>query len=379
LRKICAFSGKRGGFGAYVPLMRRIEDDPDLELLILLGDQHGSDEFGRTVEEARAAFPHAELELVETGTGRGDSEFVRAENLAACLAGAARVLERRAPEVVVVHGDRGEHLMVAFAALQLGIAVSHTQGGDRSGNVDEIQRHAISKLAHLHFPETVAAAERLRRMGEDDWRIHVVGSTYVDRIVAGMYTPPDDARRAVGLEPDERFLLVLVHPETYRSREENRALAEAVLEGARGSGLRSVVTYPAADPGYEAVLEALGARAGDAAFVIRPNVENDVYLGLMAGAEALIGNSSAALVEAPYFRLPAVNVGDRQRGRERDPNVLEAEPDAAAITAAISRARSSAVPTFEPRLGDGRAAERIVEVLKATERGARLLQKQLAY
>src|SRR5207237_740988 len=252
VNRICAFSGKRGGFGAYVPLMRRIEDDPDLELLILLGDQHGSDEFGRTVEEARATFPHAKLELVEPRTGRGDSELVRAENLAAGLAGAARVLERRAPEVVVVHGDRGEHLMVAFAALQLGIAVAHTQGGDRSGNVDEIQRHAISKLAHLHFPETAAAAERLRRMGEDDRRIHVVGSTYVDRIVAGMYTPPDDARRAVGLEPDERFLLVLVHPETYRSREENRALAEAVLEGARASGLRSVVTYPAADPGYEA-------------------------------------------------------------------------------------------------------------------------------
>src|SRR5205814_10349650 len=114
--------------------------------------------------------------------------------------------------------------------------------------------------------------------------------------------------------------------------------------------VRSVVTYPAADPGYEAVLEALAARAGDAAFVIRPNVENDVYLGLMAGAEALVGNSSAALVEAPYFRLPAVNVGDRQQGRERDPNVLEAEAEAAAeaITAAIARARSSLVPPFEP-------------------------------
>jgi UDP-N-acetylglucosamine 2-epimerase len=139
------------------------------------------------------------------------------------------------------------------------------------------------------------------------------------------------------------------------------------------------VTYPAADPGYEAVLEALAARAEDPAFVVRPNVENDVYLGLMAGAEALVGNSSAALVEAPYLRLPAVNVGDRQHGRERDPSVLEAEVDSAAITAAIERARSSPLPPFEPRLGDGRAAERIVEVLKATERDARLLQKQLAY
>ena len=379
MRRICAFSGKRGGFGAYVPLMRRIEADPELELLILLGDQHGSEEFGRTVEEARAAFPDSELELLEIGTGRGDSELVRAENLGACLAEAARALERREPEVVLVHGDRGEHLMVAFAALHLGIAVAHTQGGDRSGNVDEIQRHAISKLAHLHFPETEAAAERLRRMGEDDWRVHVVGSTYVDRIVAGDYTPPEEARRALGLEPGEPFLLVLVHPETYRSREENAKLAQAVLGGARATGLRSIVTYPAADPGYEAVLGALADVDGDRAFVVRPNVENDVYLGLLAGAEALVGNSSAALVEAPYLRLPAVNVGDRQRGRERDPNVVDVPADQAAIAAAVERARATELPAFEPRLGDGRASERIVEVLRSTERDARLLQKQLAY
>jgi UDP-hydrolysing UDP-N-acetyl-D-glucosamine 2-epimerase len=378
VRRICTFSGKRGGFGAFVPLMTLIDADPDLELLILLADQHGSEEFGRTVEEARSTFPGVALELVETGTGRGDSALIRAENLATCLAGAARVLERQDPEVVVVHGDRGEHLMVAFAALNLGLAVAHTQGGDRSGNIDEIQRHAISKLAHLHFPETEAAAERLRRMGEDDWRIHVVGSTYVDRIAAGSYMPPEEARRAVGLGPDEAFLLILVHPETYRSREENRTLATAVLDGARATGLRSLVTYPAADPHYDEVLAALDAVAEDPAFVVRPNVENDVYLGLLAGAEALIGNSSAALVEAPYFRLPAVDVGDRQRGRERDPNVIAAAPEAGVIAAAVAEARSRPLD-FVPRLGDGRASERIVEVLKATERDARLLQKQLAY
>jgi GDP/UDP-N,N'-diacetylbacillosamine 2-epimerase (hydrolysing) len=378
VRRICAFSGKRGGFGAFLPLMRRIEADPELELVIMLADQHGSEEFGRTVDEARAAFPEAELELVETGTGRGDSELIRAENLAACLAGAARALARRDPEVVVVHGDRGEHLMAAFAALNLGMAVAHTQGGDRSGNVDEIQRHAISKLAHLHFPETEAAAERLRRMGEDEWRIHVVGSTYVDRIVAGLYVPPEEARRAVGLRPNEPFLLVLVHPETFKSRAENRVLASAVLDGARATGLRSVVTYPAADPQYDEVLGALAAVADDPAFVVRPNIANDVYLGLMAGAEALIGNSSAALVEAPYFRLPAVDVGDRQRGRERDPNVLAADAEPNAIAAAVDRARSQQLD-FVPRLGDGRASERIVDVLKATERDAHLLQKELAY
>src|SRR5207237_1008522 len=143
--RVCLFSGKRGGYGAYVPLMKLVEADPSLELLILLGDMHGSVEFGYTVDEARTDFPQAELGLIDMGSGRGDTPIGRAKNLALCLSNAAGVLEQRRPDVVLVHGDRGEHLMVAFAALNLGIAVAHTQGGDRSGNIDELQRHAITK------------------------------------------------------------------------------------------------------------------------------------------------------------------------------------------------------------------------------------------
>src|SRR3954469_15453650 len=337
MRRICAFSGKRGGFGAYVPLMRLIEEAPDLELHILLGDMHASTEFGGTADEARRLFPAAELDVIEMGAGRGDSPLVRAENLAAGLAGAARVLERRRPDVVLVHGDRGEHLMVAFAELNLGIPVAHTQGGERSGNIDDVQRHAITKLAHLHFPETETAAERIRGLGEEDWRIHVVGSTYVDRIVQGLYTAPAEARRRHGLEEGEDFLLVLVHPDTFLTAEQNAAATRAVVDAARGFGLRCVASYPCSDPGYEAVLGTLRETAAEDWLSLEPNIDNDDYLGLMAGAAAMAGNSSSALVEAPYFGLPAVNVGARQRGRERDANVIDAAPTADDVTAALRR------------------------------------------
>jgi GDP/UDP-N,N'-diacetylbacillosamine 2-epimerase (hydrolysing) len=361
--------------------MRKVEEDDELDLLILLGDQHGSPVFGGTIDEVRRAFPGSELELIEMGAGRGDTPLVRAENLGACLVEAARVLARRRPDIVLVHGDRGEHLMVAYAALTLGIPVAHTQGGDRSGNVDELQRHAISKLAHLHFPESEAAAERLRRMGEDDWRIYVVGSTYVDRLVAGLYVAPNVARAAVDLGSEEPFVLVLVHPETFLSSDENGRIARTVLEAVRETGLRAVATYPCSDPGYDAVLAEL-RRAEEWGLVLRPNIDNDVYLGLMAQAEVLVGNSSSALVEAPYLRLPAVNVGDRQHGRERDGNVIDAEPVPGAVTAAIAEARNPefrAGLTPSSRLGDGHAAERIIEVLRTVPLDDRLLRKQLAY
>jgi GDP/UDP-N,N'-diacetylbacillosamine 2-epimerase (hydrolysing) len=362
--------------------MRLVEADPDLELLILLADMHGSAEFGHTIDEVRADFPESELDLIEMGTGRGDTPLVRAENLGLCLANAAGILERHRPDVVLVHGDRGEHLMVAFAALNLGIAVAHTQGGERSGNIDELQRHAITKLGHIHFSETKDAGERIRRLGEDEWRIHVVGSTYVDRIVQGLYLPPAEARARLGLAREEPFLLAVVHPETFLEPAANRRQAEQVLAGLEATGLRTVVTYPCSDPGYEEVLDALRARDTDEALVIRPNIENDVYLGLMAGAEALVGNSSAALVEAPYLRLPAVNVGRRQDGRARDGNVIDAPAEAAAIAAAIARTRE---PSFRGalaptgRLGDGHASERIVEVLRALQLDDRLLRKEIAY
>jgi len=382
MRTICAFSGKRGGYGAYLPLMRRIEADDELELIVLLGDMHASAEFGRTIEEAEREFASDRIELIEMGTGRGDSARVRVENLGACLREAARILDARKPDIVLVHGDRADHLAVALAALTLGIVVAHTQGGDRSGNIDEIQRHAISKLAHVHFPETEEAAERLRRMGENDWRVHVVGSTYVDRIVQGLYMQEADARAAVGLDADERFLLVLVHPETYLDRHANHALAKTVLGAVRATGLRAVVTYPCSDPGYEGVLAALADLDGDGRFLVRPNIDNDVYLGLMASASAIVGNSSAALVEAPYLRLPAVNVGLRQHGRTRDANVVDAAGDDASVRDALATAldqsfRASLRPT--DRLGDGHAAERIVGVLKGLELDDRLRRKQLSY
>src|SRR3989338_2959850 len=210
-RKICLFSGKRGGSGAYLPLMRLIDKDPALELQILLGDMHASKKFGSTWQEVRKFFPKAKIELIEMGAGRGDTTLIRAENLGLCLQKVPAILAKLKPDIVIVHGDRGEHLMVALAALNLGIPVGHTQGGEVSGNIDDVQRHAITKLAHLHFPETKAAAKRLKKLGEANWRINVAGSVYIDRIVKRMYTPNNIARKKYGLGALEGYFLVLFH------------------------------------------------------------------------------------------------------------------------------------------------------------------------
>ena|SRR3989344_7912509 len=380
-RKICAFSGKRGGFGAYVPLMRLIEDDPELDLQILLGDMHASKEFGNTVEEAKKFFPKSQLEIIEMGAGRGDTPLIRAENLGTALNKAAGILERIRPDIVLVHGDRGEHLMVAFAALNLGIPVAHTQGGEMSGNIDDIQRHAISKLAHLHFPETKEAAERIRGLGEELWRIHIVGSVYIDRIAKKMYTAPAKAKVKYGLKPKEDYFVVIFHPDTYETREWNYRAARNLFKAIKTSKLKAIMTYPCSDPGYEGVLKALDEVKDDSNFLIYKNIDNLDFLGLMAGARAILGNSSSALVEAPYFQLPAINIGRRQIGRDREENVVDSNPGEKAIQAKIDYVLSN--KSFRKklakggyRLGDGRAAEKIIKIIKKIPINEKLLRKQ---
>lgn len=383
-RKICVFSGKRGGFGAYVPFMNLVSDDPELELQIFLSDMHASRAFGYTADEARAMYPDTTIEVVDMGTGANDSPVRRAENLGTCLQKCARILEHLDPDIIVVHGDRGEHLEIALAALHLGLPVAHSQGGDVTGNIDDILRHAITKLAHVHFPETADAAERITKMGEDDWRIHTIGSLYIDRIVKKLYTPWKTVKEKYGLADDEQYFIVIFHPDTFETKETNRKHMEAILSAVPGTGKRAFVIYPCSDPGYEGILEAIDGVKGNTRFLTHKNIDNLDFLALMERAEALIGNSSCALIEASYFKLPAINIGNRQMGRGREENVVDVQPIKEDIAAAFECVRTDSayrntLSKCGYRLGDGTASERMLAVLKNLDIDKRLLQKRMTY
>lgn len=383
-RKIAVFSGKRGGFGAYLPLMKLIAADPALELQIVLGDMHASEQFGGTVAEAKKYFPEKYIHVVEMGAGRGDTPEIRAENLGRGMERGAALLAKLAPDILLVHGDRGEHLTMALAAVTLGIPVAHSQGGDISGNIDEIIRHSLTKLSHVHFPETKDAARRIERLGEEKWRIHTAGSLYIDRIVKKMYTPPAEARKKYLLLPDDVFSIVIFHPETWRTRDENYAAARAVLAAAAADGRRAVVTYPCSDPGYEGIIRAIEEVRGDRRFLIYKNIENLDFLGLMASAAFMIGNSSSAIKEAPYFHLPAINIGKREQGRAHEENVVDAGYAEKELLRAIRHVTANArfrkkLSRCGYHLGDGKASERILKVIKTVPLDRRLLQKRMTY
>ncbi|MCB2102839.1 MAG: UDP-N-acetylglucosamine 2-epimerase (hydrolyzing) [Rhodobacterales bacterium] len=379
-RKVFVLTGKRGGFGAMKPMLRLIEADPDLTLQLVVTDQHVSDRFGRTIQEVEREFAVAAAVDMEQADDRPDS---RSRALATCMYKMTGVLADLAPDICLLYGDRGEVLSTAFAATMLGLPIGHLQGGDVSGSVDEQVRHAVTKLSHLHFPSTRESGERIVAMGEDPWRVHVVGDNHIDLIVAGEYLDRDTVARTLNLDPARPVVVVLQHSETTEPDAAHPQMVET-LEAVRAAGQQAVVVYPCSDPGYEGIVRAIGELATGPDFQVHKNLDAPLFWGLLAMAAVFVGNSSAGLIETPSFRLPAVNIGRRQEGRLHAGNVIHCGHDRAAIGAAIDRALHDAafrraVETCAQPFGDGQAGARIVRVLKDQPLDDRLLVKRMTY
>ncbi len=377
-RKICVVNGKRGGFNALLPTMRTIAQDSDLQLQVVLTDMHLSNLFGRTLAYAKKWIKvDATVDMQQTGATARE----RTEALGRALTGFAKVFSELQPDIVLLLGDRSETLTAAFAAVQLKIPVAHIQGGEISGNIDGIQRHAITKLAHIHFTETAAAKERVVRLGEEPWRVHFTGAPYIDFIAQGLYTPADDVRHKFGLKSKEPFLLVLQHPVTTEPQSSYMHMRN-VLAAVKESQLRAVIAYPCSDQGYQGVIDAIAEEQDNSRFSIHQNIPAEDFIGLEAIASALVGNSSAGIYEAPYVGCPVVNVGKRQEGRERENNVVDVDWLWDAVLQGILKAtsfdfRMRILPRFI--YGDGKACERIWHALKTVRLNSNLFEKKLTF
>lgn len=379
-RHIAVLTGKRGGYGAMKPMLRAIAADPTLRLSLIVTDQHVNPRFGSTAAEVARDFRIAAAVDMEQIDG---SSVARATALGLCLNRMPAVLAELRPDILVLYGDRGEVLATAVAAIHLGIPIAHLQGGDLSGNVDELMRHALTKLSHLHFPSTQESAERIRRMGEEDWRIHVAGDNHVDPIVAGDYSDEQTVRQRYDIAEGESPIVILQHPETTRRRDhyaDMRAILEAVLE----RQCRTIIVYPCSDQGYDEIVRAIGEFESHPGVSVHRNIDAPDFWGLLAIAGAMVGNSSAGLIETPYFRLPAINVGQRQLGRSHAENLIHCDADRRSVAGALAVAMED--PGFRERVancsqpfGDGLAWQRVVEVLRTVAIGADLLNKRMTY
>ena len=378
-RRIAVVTTARSDYGIYRPLLRAIADDPLLRLQLIVGASHLDPRFGDTVGEIEAdGFEIAERVAAPLD---GDGPVAISRVMGTIALGMASAFGKLAPHLIVSLGDRYEMHAAVAAAVPFLIPIAHIAGGAvTQGAIDDGFRHAISKLSHLHFPETEAQKQRLMRMGEEAWRIHVAGSLSIDNALAIRPLALAQIATRLSLPLREPPLLVTLHPETRRFAD-TADHARALLSALERQPLPVVFTYPGADTSGGIIIGAIEEfvrRNPARVFAVR-NMGTEVYFSLMSHARAMVGNSSSGIIEAASFRLPVVNIGSRQAGRMAPRNVIQAdfreESVSAAIATAISTEFRSGLATLSNPYGSGDAAARILAVLKRESTNDRLLVK----
>ncbi len=359
----------------YWPL-RAIAAHPQLELKLIVLASHLSPEFGGTVREIEAdGLPiAARLECLLSS----DTDVGMAKSIGVAVLSLADTLAAMRPDLLLVIADRYEMLAPASVALALRIPIAHIEGGERSqGAIDDAVRNALTKMSHVHFTSTEEARARVIAMGEEPWRTHRAGAPSLDHLRKSALLDRADIERRLDLDLSRPTALIAYHPVTLLA--DTNAEADALFAAFEQMEQQLIFCFPNADAGSRALaarVRELTKQRHGRLFINLPAVE---YWSLMRQASLFLGNSSSGIMETASFALPTVNVGMRQQGRERPPNVIDAEPNTAAILAAIHRAAS---PAFRASLagmrnpyGDGHAAERIVNVLAELPPRDRLLVK----
>lgn len=373
-RKICFVTGTRAEFGLMASTLAAIRAHEALELQLVVTGQHTQPSRGNTLRTIRRDGWPVDA-VVRWPDDESPSGIARTTG--ATMARLAGVYESLAPAVVLVVGDRVEAFAAASAAHVGGRVVAHVHGGDRAlGQVDDALRHAISKLAHVHFAATRASGARLFAMGEDRWRIRVAGSPGID----GIRRDAADSRAflaAIGAS-DGDFVLLLLHPTEANDRAEARR-STRLIDATRAAFAGPIVALmPNNDPGAAGIAASL-RRAGDRGSVnVVTHADRPVFLGLLRDCRCLIGNSSSGIIEAGAFGTPVLDVGPRQLGRERGPNVLHAEEAdfSRAVVRVLRQPRTAA--KLHP-YGGGGAARKIADVLASMAIDERLRRKLIRY
>ena len=376
-QRICVVTGSRAEYGLLYWVLHDLRADPAVELQLVVTGAHLSPGHGMTVREIEAdgfcVDRRVEMLLAS------DTAGAIAKSTALGLIGLSEALQSLAPDVVVLLGDRYEMLAASTACLLHKIPLAHIAGGDvTEGAFDESIRHAITKMAHLHLVTNEDAARRVRQMGEDPARVHVVGSPGLDHLRRRPLLERGALESSLGAPLGARNLLVTFHPVTL-SADDGREQFEEMLAALAATDPDTSIwfTRPNADTGGRALsarLEEFAAQQPDRMHV-HTSLGQVRYLSLMAQVNAVVGNSSSGLYEAPSLKVPTVDVGPRQRGRLAAASVLHCEANRVDIARALAQALALDCREVRNPYGDGRSAERIVAALRALPPAAALLQK----
>lgn len=382
-RQVLAITGIRSEYYLQRSILRAIADHPGLDLSLIVTGAHLSPLHGYTVKEIEAdGFPVTER--IENLL-YSDRDAARLKGAAIQFQALAQVVDSRRPDWLLLPGDREETITLGLCGAYLGLANAHYGAGDRVvGNVDDMIRHSVSRLSHLLLTTNEDARQRLIKAGEEEWRVKTVGHSGLDRMRQAAPMTREQMARELGVsEVATDYVVVIQHPLSSEWREAGREMKET-MEALRGSGLQIFVSYPNSDPGADKVIGVIEEYRSDPRVNIFRNIPDAPFVNLLRNAVALVGNSSLGLLEAPYLKLPVINVGRRQSNRHHAANVFFVPAERTRIAQQLrdimgNPATHEKVRNCANPFGDGHTGERVAELLATTPIDSKLLNKDLSY
>ncbi len=367
-RTILYITGSRADYGLMRTVLNRIHEHPKLSLRIVVTGMHLMNEFGYTIEEVQKDGFHCFIvdAKYETDTRESMAAFI-----GEFIQKLTPLVHTLSPDIILILGDRAEMLAGAIVGVYLSIPVVHIHGGEITSTVDDYARHAITKLADLHFPATEKSKERLLRLGEEPSRIFVTGAPGLDQILNEPVIDRNELAEKYQYNPDKPVILVVQHPVSSELEQAAWQMRET-LEAVVALKHQALVIFPNADAGGRAMIATIEEYSSYPFIKYYANIRHRDYISLLREVSVLVGNSSSGIIEAPSLGLPVVNIGTRQEGRERADNIIDANYSRDSIIQAIRTALDDTafrdkIKKCKNPYGDGKAAEKITAILSDIE------------
>lgn len=357
MKKILFLTGTRADFGKIKSLIQILEQQQGFEVFVFVTGMHLQKEYGYTlIEIERCNFKN--VHTFENHTHETTMDLT----LAKTIEGLSAYVKTITPDLIVVHGDRVETLAGAIVGSLNNILVAHIEGGEISGTVDELIRHSVSKLSHIHFVSNAEAAKRLKQMGELKSSIFTIGSPDID-IMFSKELPCLEIVKGYYQIPFEPYAIVMFHPVTTEAAAMQQYADDFVI-ALLNDDHNYVVIYPNNDLGSQCIIDSYKILKDNSRFRVFPSLRFEYFLTLLKNAQFIIGNSSAGIREAPYYGIPIINIGTRQQNRAVHSAIINVDYSVKSITAALKNIDCSEVIKVGVDFGSGNSAQLFLESIE---------------
>lgn len=374
--KVVIVSERRADYSRFKPILSIMKKDPFFDYRLIVTGVSLLREYGEDIKIIhRDGFKIAHtLPMYKKNAPDSGAEMTRAYGRV--MQGLSDIFEKEKPDLILTGFDIGANFSAAIVGAHMNIPVAHVQGGEVTGSIDELLRHATSKFAHIHFPATKDAARRLKRMGEDPRFIFVVGCPSIDMLVQSPIVPREKIIKMFKLDSQKPYVLIIQHPVTTEVEQSGLQIKQT-LDAVKEIGIQGIILYPNNDAGTRSIVS--GIRNSDIRYI--RSLPSEIFVNVLRYSSALIGNSSSGIHETATLHVPTVNIGTRQQGRERPGNVIDCGYKKENIKRAIRKALydkkfKRAVGNVKNPYGNGHSAKLIVKILKSLDLKKIPLQKR---